>query len=821
MPVPLRWAYLIREVRRRPVRWLVTLTGVVLGVAAVTAVLTAIDATRGGYAGLNRAITGRATYEVLPPPGQRSFQPKQVRFGGSPVEAAVGVVVAPTALLTADGPVPFLLLGVKPEEEAAVRTYQPPLPEHLHGGILLERGFAARHGLAVGDWVHFNTVRARVTMPITGLLDPVGPMRFNGGAIGIVDRWYAASVFAKPTEVTAVHVVLSRGGGGVDVIAPAGAIVHRADESPRLAYAFLLSFEQMLMSLAAIAAVAGGLVVHNTFLIHLSERRRQLALFRALGATRRQVTGHLLRQALLVGGVGTLIGLPLGIALASLLLSLNAWFLGIGLARWAVSPQALGVAALLGPTLTVLPCVVLSWQLNRSPLADLRPRRDEPRASSGPLLGVSLTLVALALLYAAALVVGWMGSRAGTVLMPFAAAAALLGCAGLLQTQTPALLSAFGWLRVLGVEMRLALRHTASHPHRTALTAGVLFATLVTAVAFGTSYLNSLADIRRWYAATIPEPYFVRAVLPDPALSVAIAPLPARVYDEVRKLPGVAAVHRVRLEPIEVGGVEALLLAREVSGEGPLPLVIEKGEAADVRERLRAGEAVLGPALAARLGVTVGDEVPVGGRSVRVCGIVKEYSVGGLVVQMDYLPARALLHFESPHTLAVETADEAALRGLCERRGLLLQANREFAGVITRVADGALWLVRSILILVAVMAAAGVVNTLTTTVLDQRRELGLLRAVGMQRHQVSRLVMAQALVLALVAIVAGVPAGLGIAYLMNVTTPALLGQSVPFRVVWWLPAVASLVVLVLSLLSAWLPARHAARTDVTDAMRAE
>src|SRR5437764_2356232 len=107
MAVPLRWAYLFREVRRRPVRWLVTLTGVVLGVAAVTAVLTAIDATRAGYAGMSRALTGRAYYEVLPPVGQASFKPFLGAFNPTgPVSwTSVGSVIAPTALLTPQGTV--------------------------------------------------------------------------------------------------------------------------------------------------------------------------------------------------------------------------------------------------------------------------------------------------------------------------------------------------------------------------------------------------------------------------------------------------------------------------------------------------------------------------------------------------------------------------------------------------------------------------------------------------------------------------------------------------------------------------------------------
>jgi putative ABC transport system permease protein len=123
--------------------------------------------------------------------------------------------------------------------------------------------------------------------------------------------------------------------------------------------------------------------------------------------------------------------------------------------------------------------------------------------------------------------------------------------------------------------------------------------------------------------------------------------------------------------------------------------------------------------------------------------------------------------------------------------------------------------------LVALVAAVGVVNTLATNVLDQTRELGVLRAVGMKRRHVGRLVLAQALTLGLLCSVPGVPAGVLLSYLMNWTTPGLLGHHIPFQVNWWLVAACLAGVFLLACVAALLPARRAARLAVIDALRYE
>src|SRR5262249_37115191 len=178
--------------------------------------------------------------------------------------------------------------------------------------------------IRMGDEIELLTARGPTTLRVRGLLDPVGPMRFNGGAVAVVPLSVAQrQLFAAKDKVNTVSIVVRR---GADVEATRRRLtetvpdlsVVRPAERGGLADEFRNTVNTALGSMGAVAVVAGAMVILNTFLMHLGESQRQLALLRALGATRGQVTAMLLRQALLLGGLGTLIGVPLGVLLARL-----------------------------------------------------------------------------------------------------------------------------------------------------------------------------------------------------------------------------------------------------------------------------------------------------------------------------------------------------------------------------------------------------------------------------------------------------------------------------------------------------------------------
>src|SRR5262249_14710070 len=241
------------------------------------------------------------------------------------------------------------------------------------------------------------------------------------------------------------------------------------------------------------------------------------------------------------------------------------------------------------------------------------------------------------------------------------------------------------------------------------------------------------------------------------------------------------------------------------------------------------GEAVLGTVLAQRLGLGVGDEVMLetsqGPRSVRVAAIATEYTVGGMALYLEWESARRLLGVPGVHAFegtARRGADaEQSPRRFCGEHRLMLQSNAELRAVIDRKVGGVQGFLYVLLALVFVVASLGIVNTLTMNVQEQTRELGVLRALGMKRRQVRKMILAQALALGVISLLPATGAGLGLAYLMNLATQPLLGQRVAFRLDPLFVGGCIGLALVSAGRAALRPARRAARLRVITALQYE
>ncbi len=236
-------------------------------------------------------------------------------------------------------------------------------------------------------------------------------------------------------------------------------------------------------------------------------------------------------------------------------------------------------------------------------------------------------------------------------------------------------------------------------------------------------------------------------------------------------------------------------------------------------------------ALAKKTGLSAGDniavETPAGKRELKIAGQYNDYTAGGmtLLVQMD--TAKQLLGIEGVTTyiLKVDPArlsdTEAPLRAICERDGLMLQSpanlhkfvNQLLAGLV-----GGLWVLLGLGFLVA---SFGIVNTLTMNVLEQTRELALLRAIAMTRRQLRRMIICQAAIIGLIGLVPGTLAGAVMAYLMNTGTLPIIGHPIQFHIQPQLVLATFFCALLMVLGAAWLPALRASRLKVISALKLE
>jgi putative ABC transport system permease protein len=374
----------------------------------------------------------------------------------------------------------------------------------------------------------------------------------------------------------------------------------------------------------------------------------------------------------------------------------------------------------------------------------------------------------------------------------------------------------------------------------------VLFLAGCAGVALANSLLDNVKDVRDWANVAIAGDFVIRSMMPD--MGSGTAPdLPTELGDELEKLPRIKSLEdtsfiQVNIPAKNIGGLApsdesdaesltAIAIARSLGGEGPPAFDLVEGDLDKIRDEMHEGEVVIGTVLAQRLGLKVGDKLPLetvdGVKQVPICGVTNEYMVGGLAVHMQRAYAEKWLGLQGVdgYIIRAEPADVAALKldlqKLTDKYGLLLHSKAELNQRIDTMVSGidaGLWV---LIILGFVIAAFGVVNTLTMNVLEQTRELGMLRIVAMTKSQVRRTIVIQALIIGAVGILPGVAAGIGTAYVMNFAMMPSMGHPVDFHIHTDLLVAALLGSLVVVLLAAYLPARRATRINVVDALHYE
>jgi putative ABC transport system permease protein len=280
-----------------------------------------------------------------------------------------------------------------------------------------------------------------------------------------------------------------------------------------------------------------------------------------------------------------------------------------------------------------------------------------------------------------------------------------------------------------------------------------------------------------------------------------------------------------------MGDQAVVVVVREFSANKELPIALKSGNLDTLRQQLSDGEVVIGTVLSQRTGKSVGDEIELGTREgvkrLRVAGTTNAYMVGGLVVYMEGAIARKLLGVSGVDVFIIEAqpgrqaAAEGSLKKICEQRGLMLTSFAELRGALDAKLNGVVGGLWGLLALLFVVAAFGIANTLTINVLEQTRDLALLRVVAMTRRQVRKTILAQAAIIGLIGLITGTVGGLIGAFIINLCSFALLGRVVDFVLQPTLLGVCFGLGLVVVLVAAWLPAERAARLNLLLALQYE
>ena len=836
-----------RSLRARPLRAFLSMVGVALGVAVLFAGLATNAGIDASVDSTVHGLVGRADLRVVAL-GEGGLSAETVKIIGSTPGIAVAAAAlerrtylqaaVPGAVPGAVGaalPPPVTVLGVDPAAEALLHDLPlvagSPLIDPDAPNALITQGLAARDGLHVGSPLTVQGASDPVIYRVIGILAGDGPVTGAFGRTMVVPLRTAQAAFGL-TGVTRVDIGLAEG-------AEASA-VSRDLESRLVIEPYVLStprdlaatlgastadFQATTALIAAIALFVGAFLIFNTLSMTVGERIREVGLLRAAGATRSQVTWFMLTQALVLGVIGSLLGLTIGALLAAGIVAYVGTIGSVTLQRPALPPEALIVGFLVGLMVTLAAAIEPARRAGRiQPVEALKTRLDLPSAQRARLRWLAAVFVAVAVV---GVIVWPRGADGAGVIQALVVYAILLIATMLIPFVLPATARIAGvpFAILFRFEERLARSSVVRDRSRTALTLGGLTVGLAMIVALGGVGQHARTAAAAWIVDVIPGELVMTSIRPIGTEEGVAAALAAAV-------PGVARVSPIGTFDIALKGVRtdaAAVVGADMAADGRLTFT--SGDRAAALAALDAGGAAILPAgLAARLGLSVGQTIALptaDGRvlELRIAGIVERSlpGSGGEAVLVGWGDATNALGLAGADAFAVRFAPDAppaardALRTVANAYALEIVPLDRIGGAISGALARIFGLFDALAIVAVLIATLGVVNTLTMNVIERVREIGLLRAVGMTRRQVWRSIAVEAGILGLAGAILGIVVGLTVGAAMVLLAGGRLdvGAGVPW------PTVGLTLVLgvVVAMLAAAYPAHLASRLSIVRAVR--
>lgn len=706
------------------------------------------------------------------------------------------------------------------------------------GAVVSER-VARRYGLHLGGpFAALAGVRP-VRLVVAGILPPavvgidssvvfvdIATAQDIFGKVGLLDRIDCVvdkRDFAQ--TIAAVRRVLPP---GVRAVEPAV----RTGEIRRM----LQSFQLNLDALSAIALVVGMYLIFNTVAIAVVQRRSEIAIVRALGATRRQIFAVFLLEGAALGAAGSVFGLIVGAVLARFSVTavahtVQTLYIGIGVARIAWDPLTILKAFGLGILLAISAAIVPALEAARvAPALGMRAfgfeRRSPHFARNAARGGVVMLALAVAVAKGPPVngipVFGYLSGIAiiagGSLCIPL-----LIDVASGLGRRTlrgaPALLAAGNLRSALGRE-------------------SVAVAALAIAIAMMTSVAILVGSFRTtvvtWADEVLSADLFVRPL--GPADASAEARFSPRVVATIAHVPGVADVHVLRAIDVPYRGRIVELDAtgfRQLATRNSLQFL---GGVDPPRLLLGAAgteQALVSEPFATRFGVRVGDEVPIDTPSglvpFRVAAIFNDYSSESGIVMIDSRTFVRLFHDTTVNSIAIFAVPGVDLSRLRTRviRSVLplridIETNRELRGLVVRIFNRTFAITYALYLISVAIALLGVVSTLFALVLERRVQIGILRYLGLLTGDVRRMVLIEAAFVGALGAIAGIAIGFLLALLLIfVINRQAFGWLIDLHVPWGFLAVSFVVVVFSALIAGIYPAGVAARIRTAEAMRTE
>nr|MBA2441072.1 ABC transporter permease [Rubrobacter sp.] len=663
---------------------------------------------------------------------------------------------------------------------------------------------------------------------------------FGGSAFGMAPLPFVQEAFERPNEVSGVSVAATSEGA----VGPVrerlgerlgeGLQVERSSTRTEQVASQFQGFNLALLFFAGTSLFVGAFLVFNALSMTVLERTRELGMLRALGSTRAMISRSVVLEAAVLGVAGSIAGVLLGYGMALALVRLFGQAFRFEITGLSFTPFALASAVAVGLVVTVAAALLPALRAGRvSPVEAMRSAPgggDRGRPSRrAPLLG--LLLVGLGAPWIYYLAVNLSTDLDGLVYASGIAGvlATFLGVSLVIPALVRPLAALFSpVLRLLfGVEGRMAAANATRNRGRTALTASALMVGVSLVVAFSALGGSVLGSIGEYLDDSLGSDYVVQP--PGGDYSSTFSP---ELEERVNELPGVESTTGVASTVRREGQEINLVLGVDGGYPEIFPLNYSAGPE-DAFSELGSGGAIVGEQFAGARDLGVGDTVeldsPTGPKEYPVAGVLENEVFGGgtgIYISKDLL--REDFGVTSDRLLAIKAGpgvDRDALSGelgeaLEEYPQFALYSNVEWREEIQSDFDRQYVFFYAIMGVAVAVSAFGVVNTLSMSVFERTREIGILRAVGTTRLQVARLIIDEGIVISLIGCSLGVAVGSLLGYLF-VRGSGAGGFEVAFHYPTAPALYALLSGLVIGVFAGLLPARSAARTEIVEAVQQE
>ncbi|WP_328894388.1 ABC transporter permease [Streptomyces sp. NBC_00236] len=701
------------------------------------------------------------------------------------------------------------------------------------GSVALDKDTAEKGEYEVGDKVRVATNGPVKEYTLSGVFTTEDGAVNAGGSLVLFDTPVAQQLFLRPGEFKDVNVAAAPGASDQQLLAAVKPLLPedaeaktgqvRADEQADQTEKALGSLNKLLLAFAGIALFVGIFLIANTFSMLVAQRTKELALLRAVGASRRQVKRSVLLEAAVVGLIASVVGFALGLGLATGLRSAMSLIGGkIPAGPLVVAPATVIAAFGVGVLITVLAAWLPARRAAKIPPVAAMNSQYAVATVKSLVLRNSIGAV-ITLLGGAAVVAGaaQAGSN-GQLLIAGGSFLALIGVIILIPLLSRPVIALVRPLlqRLFGVSGKLAAQNAVRNPRRTGATASALAIglTLVTGISVLGVTLGQAVD--KVTTDNIKADYMISMASGDALDESALTAL--------EKADGVTAVSPQQAVWLDIG--DTSLSASGVT-PGDVQKVLTVDTVAGSLDSLGKGEIAVSDKTAKSNGWKTGDTVPVTYEDDKK----GKLRIGAFYKDNEFLsPVLIPREVVAPHQARADireiwvksdggasAANEQALvDALGDNPGMSIMDRKDIRDMFGGSINLAMNIMYGLLAMALIIAVLGVVNTLAMSVFERQQEIGMLRAIGLDRRKVKRMIRLEAVVISLFGAVVGIGLGMFLGWAIGQTVAAEIPEYV-LVLPWGRIAVFLLLAALVGVLAALWPARSAAKLNMLTAIKTE